>query len=85
MLKFESSIVWSKKSMEISWKNMQQLPKAWCPFLSNTQEVTIQNNLDLFILDSNDQFQFEIVIGGGMNCYQNFICPFFSVEKKQTN
>ena len=42
----ESSIVCPMKNMEISWKNMQQLPKSQCTFLSNMQQMTIHNNLD---------------------------------------
>ena len=63
-LTFELNIVWPKKKTEISWKNMQQLPKPWCAFLSNMQQVTIRKQLknSLYVVQ-NYRFQFQTIIG----------------------
>ena len=54
----------AEEKTEISWKNMQQLPKPWCAFLSNMQQVTIRKQLknSLYVVQ-NYRFQFKTVIG----------------------
>ena len=76
--------LWFKYSMakekrrDFIKKNMKQLPNPQCAFLSNMQQVTIQNYLDsgsqLFkTVVQNYRFNFETVIVK-MDSYRNLIC-----------
>ena len=84
MLTFESSMVWPRKNVEISWENMQQLHKPWCILVTSfwpCNRWTFKTTWPcLYVVVQKYWFQFKTVIGKKWIAIESLF--IFSVKKK---